>query len=121
MAPLKSVTGTGGDVIFNYKPNSTTKGASYNRYGAIKVTYHNNRCEHMIYLRQGYADTQLLDGGATWSLFNCTRKGFITEAPTQSGYFYQGGASDSYYTPWDVIYGNKHLNWKDKTPDEMQQ
>ena len=105
---LKSVTGTGGDVIFNYKPNSTTKGASYNRYGAIKVTYHNNRCEHMIYLRQGYADTQLLDGGATWSLFNCTRKGFITEAPTQSGYFYQGGASDSYYTPWDVIYGNKH-------------
>lgn len=100
---LKSVTGTGGDVIFNYKPNSTTKGASYNRYGAIKVTYHNNRCEHMIYLRQGYADTQLLDGGATWSLFNCTRKGFITEAPTQSGYFYQGGASDSYYTPWDVI------------------
>ena len=117
---LKSVTGTGGDVIFNYKPNSTTKGASYNRYGAIKVTYHNNRCEHMIYLRQGYADTQLLDGGATWSLFNCTRKGFITEAPTQSGYFYQGGASDSYYTPWDVIYGNKHLNWKDKTPDEMR-
>ena len=117
---LKSVTGTGGDVIFNYKPNSTTKGASYNRYGAIKVTYHNNRCEHMIYLRQGYADTQLLDGCATWSLFNCTRKGFITEAPTQSGYFYQGGASDSYYTPWDVIYGNKHLNWKDKTPDEMR-
>ena len=117
---LKSVTGTGGDVIFNYKPNSTTKGASYNRYGAIKVTYHNNRCEHMIYLRQGYADTQLLDGGATWSLFNCTRKGFITEAPTQSGYFYQGGASDSYYTPWDVTYGNKHLNWKEKTLDDMR-
>lgn len=117
---LKSVTGTGGGVIFNYKPNSTTKGASYNRYGAIKVTYHNNRCEHIIYLRQGYADTQLLDGGATWSLFNCTEKGSITEAPTQSGYFYQGGASDSYYTPWDVIYGNKHLNWKDKTPNEMR-
>lgn len=45
----------------------------------------------MIYLRQGYADTQLLDGGATWSLFNCTRKGFITEAPTQSGYFTREG------------------------------
>ena len=52
--------------------------------------------------------------GATWSLFNCTTKGSITNAPTQSGYFYQGGASDSYYTPWDVTYGNKHLNWKEK-------
>ena len=86
----KSVTGTGGDIVFNYKPNSSTGSSSTNRYGAIKVTYHNNRCEHMIYLRQGYADTQLLDGGATWSLFNCTTKGSITNAPTQSGYFYQG-------------------------------
>lgn len=66
----ESVTGTGGDIVFNYKPNSSTGSSSTNRYGAIKVTYHNNRCEHMIYLRQGYADTQLLDGGATWSLFN---------------------------------------------------
>ena len=80
----KSVTGTGGDIVFNYKPNSSTGSSSTNRYGAIKVTYHNNRCEHMIYLRQGYADTQLLDGGATWSLFNCTTKGSITNAPTQS-------------------------------------
>ena len=85
----ESVTGTGGDIVFNYKPNSSTGSSSTNRYGAIKVTYHNNRCEHMIYLRQGYADTQLLDGGATWSLFNCTTKGSITNAPTQSGYFYQ--------------------------------
>ena len=74
----ESVTGTGGDIVFNYKPNSSTGSSSTNRYGAIKVTYHNNRCEHMIYLRQGYADTQLLDGGATWSLFNCTTKGSIT-------------------------------------------
>ena len=59
----KSVTGTGGDIVFNYKPNSSTGSSSTNRYGAIKVTYHNNRCEHMIYLRQGYADTQLLDVG----------------------------------------------------------
>lgn len=116
----KSVTGTGGDIVFNYKPNSSTGSSSTNRYGAIKVTYHNNRCEHMIYLRQGYADTQLLDGGATWSLFNCTTKGSITNAPTQSGYFYQGGASDSYYTPWDVTYGNKHLNWKEKTSEDMR-
>ena len=49
----ESVTGTGGDIVFNYKPNSSTGSSSTNRYGAIKVTYHNNRCEHMIYLRQG--------------------------------------------------------------------
>ena len=45
----ESVTGTGGDIVFNYKPNSSTGSSSTNRYGAIKVTYHNNRCEHMIY------------------------------------------------------------------------
>ena len=39
----KSVTGTGGDIVFNYKPNSSTGSSSTNRYGAIKVTYHNNR------------------------------------------------------------------------------
>ena len=40
----ESVTGTGGDIVFNYKPNSSTGSSSTNRYGAIKVTYHNNRC-----------------------------------------------------------------------------
>lgn len=108
---LKSVTGTGGGVIFNYKPNSTTKGASYNRYGAIKVTYHNNRCEHMIYLRQGYADTQLLDGGATWSLFNCSGDNKISEYPTQSGAFFQGSRENIYYNPWEVGYKKVPLNW----------
>ena len=39
----ESVTGTGGDIVFNYKPNSSTGSSSTNRYGAIKVTYHNNR------------------------------------------------------------------------------
>ena len=36
----ESVTGTGGDIVFNYKPNSSTGSSSTNRYGAIKVTYH---------------------------------------------------------------------------------
>ena len=115
----KSVTGTGGDIIFNYKPNSTTKGAGYNRYGAIKVTYHNNRCEHMIYLRQGYADTQLLDEGATWSLFNCSGYNVVTKYPTQSGVFYQGSRGDIFYEPWKAVYGQKHSGWKPITQKDM--
>ncbi len=115
----ESVTGTGGDIVFNYKPNSKTKGAGYNRYGAIKVTYHNNRCEHMIYLRQGYADTQLLDGGATWSLFNCSGYNVVTEYPTQSGVFYQGSRGNIFYEPWKVGYGQKHPKWDPISSQDM--
>ena len=117
---LKSVTGTGGDIVFNYKPNSTTKGATDNRYGAIKVTYHNNRCEHMIYLRQGYADTQLLDDGATWSLFNCSGYNVVTEYPTQSGVFYQGSRGNTFYEPWKVVYGQKHPKWNPISESDMR-
>lgn len=115
----ESVTGTGGDIVFNYKPNSTTRGAGYNRYGAIKVTYHNNRCEHMIYLRQGYADTQLLDGGATWSLFNCSGYNVVTEYPTQSGVFYQGSRGNIFYEPWKAVYGQKHPKWDPISKNDM--
>ena len=114
-----SVTGTGGDIVFNYKPNSTTKGATDNRYGAIKVTYHNNRCEHMIYLRQGYADTQLLDDGATWSLFNCSGYNVVTEYPTQSGVFYQGSRGNIFYEPWKAVYGQKHPKWNPISQTDM--
>lgn len=116
----ESVTGAGGDIVFYYKPNSTTKGAGYNRYGAIKVTYHNNRCEHMIYLRQGYEDTQLLDGGATWSLFNCSGDNKITEYPTQSGVFFQGSRGDIYYNPWKAVYGKPYQGWNGIPGSDMQ-
>lgn len=104
------VTGTGA-VNFGYKPLSENKktdrvssgklndfageqtdGA---RYGVILVKYHNNQCEHRIYVRQGYQPTTI--EGTVWSMFNCLGKqsngsqGY-TEYPTQTGWLFHGGS-----------------------------
>ena len=74
----------------------------------------------MIYLRQGYEDTQLLDGGATWSLFNCSGDNKITEYPTQSGVFFQGSRGDIYYNPWKAVYGKPYQGWNGIPGSDMQ-
>lgn len=84
-----------GQVRFQYKPLSENSGTEA-RFGIILVKYHNERCEHEIYVRQGYQNTQL--GQAEWSMYNClglddrgNRK--MTEYPTQTGWLFRGGNS----------------------------
>lgn len=49
------ITGTtGSEIKFKYKPKGTIT-ANMVRYGIIKVRYHNYTCEHLIFVRQGYA------------------------------------------------------------------
>lgn len=119
---VNQITGTGGDIVFTYTPTSTTGSNRTNRYGSIRVKYHNERCEHVIYLRQGYADTKLLNSSdATWSLYNCIGNNQVTSSPTQSGFFFQGGSNSPCYNPWDVTYLNTHEEWKPKSPTEMRE
>lgn len=96
-----------GEVKFYFQPRgaNTNKdrlsGATLNtetsdgaRYGIIRVEYHNGKCPHEIFLRQGYQPTTL--GQAEWSMFNCIGKDKndapqITEYPTSTGWFFKGG------------------------------
>ena len=96
-----------GEVKFYFQPrgvntnNDRLSGATLNtetsdgaRYGIIRVEYHNGKCPHEIFLRQGYQPTTL--GQAEWSMFNCIGKDGndapqITEYPTSTGWFFKGG------------------------------
>ena len=96
-----------GEVKFYYRPreanankdkmsgatldSETSDGA---RYGVILVKYHNEKCPHEIFLRQGYQPTTL--GQAAWSMFNCIGDDAsgdpqITDYPTSTGWFFKGG------------------------------
>lgn len=61
------------------------------RYGCISVKYHNNMCEHKIYLRQGGGDTQLIDGAAEWAYSNVMSNGENGTYATQPGPMFAGG------------------------------
>lgn len=94
-----SIGGDGGEIRFTYQPQGS---ASENRYGVILVKYHNNNCEHRIYLRQGYEPTVMPGAeNAAWSMFNCYGDGDsdkkMVESPTQTGYFYQAGSNKRFH------------------------
>lgn len=88
----------GGDIVFTYTPKDENQAGDDRvggaRFGTILIKYHNLNCEHRIYLRQGYNPTKMVEGDATWSLFNCIGDGSnqeMTTYPTQTGYFYVAG------------------------------
>ncbi|WP_455635985.1 fimbrial protein [Parabacteroides sp.] len=99
----KTIEGAGGEITFDYTPNSAT---STSRYGCILVKYHNNICEHRIYLRQGYTDTNL-GTDVEWSLYNL--KSAFTEVsyPTSTGYFFMGGITGD--TDKDLSWNSRKL------------
>ena len=101
----KTIEGNGGEITFDYTPNGTT---SESRYGCILVKYHNNMCEHRIYLRQGYdKDGTDLGTGVKWSLYNLKAAKEEVSYPTSTGYFFMGGISGD--TDNDLSYGGKKL------------
>lgn len=78
------VSGNSGAIEFDFQPNGNDKKTTAN-YGCILVKYHNQMCEHRIFVRQGYEDTDLGDG-TFWRATNT-----VMEYPTMSGALYQGG------------------------------
>ncbi|MDD2289018.1 MAG: hypothetical protein PHT64_02835 [Bacteroidales bacterium] len=100
----------GSQVRFYYQPDSPTGTATDNRFGRIEVTYEDGSLEHIIYVRQGYGDVQMTNGGAWWSTFNALGNvgadagfkqnpftpsiqfgTFLTTLPTATGWFFKWG------------------------------
>lgn len=105
--------GTGGAIKFDYSPKDG--GGSTTRFGCILVTYHNNTCEHRIFVRQGYGDVNI--GGTYWATKNVKDKGYFVDYPTQSGPLYQGGTSDmKSISPYNPGYKRRGVaNWVTET------
>ncbi|WP_293667334.1 DUF4906 domain-containing protein [uncultured Parabacteroides sp.] len=116
------ITGEG-PVKFKYKPltpntaldrlSGATLESEENdkaRYGVILVEYHNERCPHEIFLRQGYQPTTI--NGSVWSMFNCiglnsNNESVITEYPTETGWLFKGGYNYG-LCPYDPGYGRNN-------------
>lgn len=89
ITPKSGVTGS--RVAFTYRPNGTTDKP---RCGIIKVTYHNNTCSHLIFVRQGYDPIALEDGLRKWYSFNLKTKDAMTTSPLDEGSLYRYGTFD---------------------------
>ncbi len=111
-----------GEVVFKYKPvgpnpvldeggnlSSSTNNDDKARYGVILVKYHNERCDHKIFVRQGYHPTTI--SNVTWNMLNCIGKDSrdqvqMTEYPTQTPWFFVGG-NDLGLSPYNPGYRNE--------------
>ncbi len=82
----KIIGENGSSIIFNYAPDGTI-GANDVRYGIIKVRYHNYTCEHLIFVRQGYAPIPIVNksGATKWYSFNLTSGTEMATSPCDEG------------------------------------
>lgn len=82
----KIIGESGSSIKFNYAPKKPI-GANEVRYGIIKVRYHNHTCEHLIFVRQGYAPIPVAsNSGATkWYSFNLTSGTEMATSPCDEG------------------------------------
>lgn len=100
------VSGNSGAIKFDFQPNGRDNNTA--NYGCILVKYHNQMCEHRIFVRQGYEDTDLGDG-TYWRAMNTEM-----DYPTKSGALYQGGTKSkkpiSPYSPGRYDKGDVE-NW----------
>lgn len=82
----KIIGESGSSIEFNYAPNGSI-GDDEVRYGIIKVRYHNYTCEHLIFVRQGYAPIPVAgNSGATkWYSFNLTSGTEMATSPCDEG------------------------------------
>lgn len=76
----------GSDIEFDYKPKGTI-GDKEVRYGIIKVRYHNLTCEHLIFVRQGYAPIAVSSAAnaTKWYSFNMRTRSEMAKSPCEEG------------------------------------
>lgn len=82
----RTVYGNQGDPIrFTYRPAGILSSSKQCRYGRIKILYHNYSCVHYIYVRQGYAPSQIIDNGKWWHTFNMETGTTEVKSPCDEG------------------------------------
>lgn len=91
----KIIGENGSSIIFNYAPDGII-GANDVRYGIIKVRYHNYTCEHLIFVRQGYAPIPVAgNSGAThWYSFNLQSEQEMATSPCDEGSLFKRFRAD---------------------------
>lgn len=70
---------------------SVSVGENESKYAIIKVEYNNYTCQHLIFIRRGYAPDALLPGGAKWHTKNMVTETSETNSPIEEGSLFKFG------------------------------
>lgn len=87
-AKNNKITGDNGtEIKFTYQPDGVLTNENDVRYGVIKVRYHNYTCEHLIFVRQGYAPIPVSDkaNATKWYSFNLQSATEMASSPLDEG------------------------------------
>lgn len=108
-------TGSNIDFRIDFKGSC---GEEQNRYAIIRVEYHNYTCYHLIFVRQGDAPDDLIEGGTQWHAYNMKTKSEETSSPLEEGSLFKWGNLD------DAIDALNNKNpkeyWIDVDPDSFK-
>lgn len=85
---------TGTPIKFTYQPDGKLGDASQVRYGVIRIHYNNYTCDHLIFVRQGYASQEVFTGGSKWSVYNLFSKNELAKSPLSAGSYFRCGNLD---------------------------
>jgi len=91
----KIIGESGSSIKFNYAPKGSI-GADEVRYGIIKVRYHNYTCEHLIFVRQGYAPIPVASNSdaTKWYSFNLQTEQEMATSPCDEGSLFKRFRAD---------------------------
>ena len=86
---------TGSRIEFNYKPANKLTDPNQVRCAMIRIRYHNFSCEHIIFVRQGYAPLAITSDGPEWYSFNMRTKTETAQSPVEEGNQFRWGRWES--------------------------
>ncbi|WP_297675350.1 hypothetical protein [uncultured Bacteroides sp.] len=78
------------DFHIDFNPDISV-GANESKYAIIRVEYNNYTCQHLIFIRRGYAPDELLPGGAKWHTKNMLTASSETDSPIEEGSLFKYG------------------------------
>ena len=112
---LKGLSGSVIDFKITFNGTCTE---NESRHAVIRVSYHNNTCNHLIFVRQGYAPVALLDEGRAWHTFNMKTPTEETDSPVEEGSLFKWGNLNE---PIDAS-SNKHEKeyWIEVQPKDFK-
>lgn len=82
---------TGSKIEFKYHPKDALTDASASRGAIIRIRYHDYSCEHLIFVRQGYAPMAVTNGGVAWYSFNMLSQTKMADTPLDEGSMFRWG------------------------------
>ena len=92
----KIIGENGSNIEFNYAPKDALTDKNDVRYGIIKVRYHNYTCEHLIFVRQGYAPIPVASNSdaTKWYSFNLQTEQEMATSPCDEGSLFKRFRTD---------------------------